>query len=191
MKWQVLSLFSGIECFREAINIIQSAIAERFGIHLGICYDLMVSQPFSRLFWFILSQYWPLAHLFVISYLTPLLNNSKIGPRWRKTGLARPFSKSTSRPHASVGTSLTCWSPSLKRCGPHRSWNWQTIFGVKTIVGSNLTNKLCFWRSDCNGFLNILLSGALFIFIWSVNMFTYLLAPWVWGANFPLTKIQS
>ena len=76
-------------------------------------------------------------------------------------------------------------------CGPHRSWNWQTIFGVKTIVGSNLTNKLCFWRSDCNGFLNILLSGALFIFIWSVNMFTYLLAPWVWGANFPLTKIQS
>ena len=83
-------------------------------------------------------------NLFVISYLTPLLNNSKIGPRWRKTELARPFSKSTSRPHASVGTSLTCWSPSLKRRGPHRSWNWQTIFGVKTIVGSNLTNKLCF-----------------------------------------------
>lgn len=54
-------MFSGIECFREAMVIIQSAIAERFGVVLNHDYELMVLwwhnwfqftfwlQPFNQL----------------------------------------------------------------------------------------------------------------------------------------------
>lgn len=40
-KWKVLSMFSGIECFREAMLMIQSAVAERFGVDLDHGYELM------------------------------------------------------------------------------------------------------------------------------------------------------
>ena len=44
VTWQVHSLFSGIECFREAILVLESAIAERFSIKLNVGYEIMVAH---------------------------------------------------------------------------------------------------------------------------------------------------
>jgi hypothetical protein len=43
VRWRITSLFSGIECFREALCILDSAVAEQFGFRLDIKYALMVT----------------------------------------------------------------------------------------------------------------------------------------------------
>ena len=49
VRWRITSLFSGIECFREALCILDSAVAEKFGFCLDISYSLMVAWPRFRL----------------------------------------------------------------------------------------------------------------------------------------------
>ena len=41
MNWDVISMFSGIECFREAMLMLESAIVERFGVKVNHEYQLM------------------------------------------------------------------------------------------------------------------------------------------------------
>lgn len=51
MCWRVTSLFSGIECFREALHILDSAVAAKFGFQLDFKYRLMVPcQELSSLY---------------------------------------------------------------------------------------------------------------------------------------------
>ena len=49
VRWRITSLFSGIECFREALCILDSAVAEQFGFRLDIKYALMVTWLRFRL----------------------------------------------------------------------------------------------------------------------------------------------
>lgn len=44
IRWCARSLFSGRECFREALAILKTAVANRFGIDLNMGYGLMVPQ---------------------------------------------------------------------------------------------------------------------------------------------------
>ena len=43
VRWRITSLFSGIECFREALHILDTAVASKFGFQLDFKYCLMVS----------------------------------------------------------------------------------------------------------------------------------------------------
>lgn len=44
VKWRVHSLFSGIECYREAVLILQSAIMDFFSISIDVQWEIMVTQ---------------------------------------------------------------------------------------------------------------------------------------------------
>ena len=44
MQWKIHSLFAGIECFREALLILESAIADRFSIKLHVDHVIMVPE---------------------------------------------------------------------------------------------------------------------------------------------------
>ena len=41
VHWSVHSLFSGIECGHEAMNVLSSAIAERFNFNVDVKFELM------------------------------------------------------------------------------------------------------------------------------------------------------
>ena len=41
VNWDVISMFSGIECFREAMLMLESAMVERFGVKVNHEYQLM------------------------------------------------------------------------------------------------------------------------------------------------------
>ena len=45
VRWRITSLYSGIECFREALDILDSAVAARFGFRLDVAHALMVTCP--------------------------------------------------------------------------------------------------------------------------------------------------
>ena len=43
MHWSVHSLFSGIECCHEALDILNGAVAKHFGFQLDLKYALMAT----------------------------------------------------------------------------------------------------------------------------------------------------
>ncbi len=119
VKWRVVSLFTGIGCMREAIDILKVAILDRWGIRLDIQYVVHASW-LNRM----------CIQLTCFIALTSTCVWDVFQSRWKRTTPAKVLCKTISLTRAWSQTLITCWSDS-QLLGMLDNCVWQTGSAVQ------------------------------------------------------------